>query len=71
MIQKQLEMELKVRLTGSQYEALKTLANASGYTPEKWLHDAVVQSLGADIDVYFGTSKTIKEKLFEMVGIKR
>jgi hypothetical protein len=65
-MQKQLEMDPKVWLTESQYEVLKTLANAVGDTPEEWLHDAVIQGLGADIDVYFGTSKTIKRKLFKM-----
>jgi hypothetical protein len=40
---KQLEMDLRVRLTESQYEVLKTLANASGDTPDEWLHTCVIQ----------------------------
>jgi hypothetical protein len=69
-LQKQLEMDLRVRLTESQYEVLKTLANASGDTPDEWLHSAIIGGLESDIDLYFGTSKTIKEKLFKMAGVK-
>jgi hypothetical protein len=69
-MQKQLDMDLRVHITESQYEVLKTLANASGDTPDEWLHTCVVQGLESDIDLYFGTSKTIKEKLFKMAGIK-
>jgi hypothetical protein len=68
-MQKQLEMDLWVHITESQYEVLKTLANASGDTPDEWLHTTVVGGLESDIDLYFGASKTIKEKLFKMVGI--
>jgi hypothetical protein len=63
-------MDLKVRLTESQYEVLKTLANTSGDTPDEWLHTCIVQGLESDIDLYFGTSKTIKEKLFKMAGVE-
>jgi hypothetical protein len=62
-------MDLQVH-TESQYEVLKTLANASGDTPDKWLRTCVIQGLESDIDLYFGASKTIKEKLFKMAGIK-
>jgi hypothetical protein len=70
-MQKQLEMDLRVHITESQYEVLKTLANASGDTPDEWLHTTVIQGLESDIDLYFGTSKTIREKLFKMAGIKK
>jgi hypothetical protein len=70
-MQKQLEMDLRVRLTESQFEVLKTLANASGDTPDDWLHSAVIGGLESDIDLYFGTSKSIKEKLFKMAGVKK
>jgi hypothetical protein len=69
-MQKQLEMDLKARLTESQYEVLKTLANASGDTPDEWLHSTVIGGLESDIDLYFGASKTIREKLFKMAGVK-
>jgi hypothetical protein len=69
-MQKQLEMDLKVRLTESQYEVLKSLADASGDTPDEWLHSTVIGGLESDIDLYFGASKTIKEKLFKMAGEK-
>jgi hypothetical protein len=69
-MQKQLEMDLKVRLTESQYEVLKSLADASGDTPDEWLHSTVIGGLESDIDLYFGASKTIKEKLFKMAGVK-
>jgi hypothetical protein len=70
-MQKQLEMDLRVHITESQYEVLKTLANASGDTPGEWLHTAVIQGLESDIDLYFGDSKTIREKLFKMAGVKK
>jgi hypothetical protein len=69
-MQKQLDMDLRVHLTESQYEVLKTVANASGDTPDEWLHTTVIHGLESDIDLYFGTSKTIIEKLFKMAGIK-
>jgi hypothetical protein len=36
----------------------------NGFTP------CVIQGLESDIDLYFGPSETIKEKLFKMVGTK-
>jgi hypothetical protein len=51
--QKELEMDLHVKLIESQYEVLKTLANAAGDTPDEWLHEAVIQMIGADIELYF------------------
>jgi hypothetical protein len=70
-MQKELEMDLRVHITESQYEVLKTLANASGDTPDEWLQTTVIQGLESDIDLYFGASKTIKEKLFRMAGVKQ
>jgi hypothetical protein len=70
-MQKQLEMDLKVRLTESQYEALKTVAEASGDTLEEWLHTCVTQGIESDIDLYFGHSKAIKEKLNKMIGTEK
>jgi hypothetical protein len=70
-MQRELEMDLRVHITESQFEVLKTLANASGDTPDEWLHTTVIQGLESDIDLYFGTSKAIKEKLFKMAGVKR
>jgi hypothetical protein len=64
-MQNQLEMDLKVRLTESQYEALKTVAEASGDTLDEWLHTCVIQGIKSDIDLYFGHSNAIKEKLRE------
>jgi hypothetical protein len=61
-----IEMDLKVRLTESQYEVLKTVADAAGDSLEKWLHSAVIGEIEADIDVYF-RSKSIKEKLYKMI----
>jgi hypothetical protein len=34
----ELEMDLRIRLTESQYEALKTVAEASGDTLDEYLH---------------------------------
>jgi hypothetical protein len=64
-MQNQLEMDLNVRLTESQYEALKTVAEASGDTLDEWLHTCVIQGIKSDIDLYFGHSNAIKEKLRE------
>jgi hypothetical protein len=61
----------QIWLTQGQFEVLKTLANASGDTPDEWLHSAVIGGLESDIDLYFGTSKTIREKLFKMAGVKK
>jgi hypothetical protein len=68
-MQTQLEMDLRVHLTEPQYEVLKTLTSTSRDTPDEWLHTTVIQGLESDIDLYFGASKTIKEKLFKMAGI--
>jgi len=68
-MQKQLEMDLWVRITESQYEVLKTVAKASGDTLDEWLHTTVIQGIQSDIDLYF-RSKTIQEKLYKKVGGK-
>ena len=69
-MQKQLEMDLRVHLTESQYEALKAVAEASGDTLDEYLQSCVIQGIESDIDLYFGHSKAIKEKLHKQVGDK-
>lgn len=56
--QKQLEMDLRVKLTESEYEAIKTVAEASGDTLEEWLHTCVLQGIESDIDLYYGKMGT-------------
>ena len=56
--QKQLEMDLRVKLTESEYEAIKTVAEASGDTLEEWLHTFVLQGIESDIDLYYGKMGT-------------
>ena len=68
--QKQLEMDLRVKLTESEYEAMKTVAEASGDTLEEWLHTCVLQGIESDIDLYYGKMGTIKEILFTKIGVK-
>ena len=43
--EKELELDLRVQLTESQYEVLKTVANAFGDTPDEWLFTTVIQDL--------------------------
>jgi hypothetical protein len=69
-MQKQLEIDLRVRLTESQYEVLKTVAEASGDTLDEYLHSCVIQGTESDIDLYFGRSKAIKEKLYKKLAAK-
>jgi len=66
----ELEMDLRIRLTESQYEVLKTVSEASGDTPDEWLHAAVIGGMELDIDLYFGHSKAIKEKLYKKLAAK-
>jgi hypothetical protein len=61
-------MDLRIRITESQYEALKTVAEASGDTLDEYLHSCVIQGIESDIHLYFGHSKAIKEKLYKQVG---
>ncbi len=64
-MQKELEMDLRVRLSESHYEVLKTIAEASGDTISEYVHSEIIQTLEADIDMYFRHSKTLKERLFK------
>jgi hypothetical protein len=66
-MQNGLEINLMVPLTQSQYEVLKTVANASGDTIADYLHSAVIDGIEADIELYFGVSKSIKEKLYKQL----
>jgi hypothetical protein len=66
----ELEMDLRIRLTESQYEVLKTVAEASGDTLDEYLHTVVIQGIQSDIDLYFGHSKSIKEKLYKKLAAK-
>lgn len=59
--QKQLEMDLRVKLTESEYEAMKTVAEASGDTLEKWLHTCVLHGIESDIDLYYGKMGAIRD----------
>ena len=67
-MQKEIDMDLRVRITESQYEALKVVAEASGDTLHEWLHSTVIGGIESDIDLYFGKSESIKEKLYKKVG---
>jgi predicted HicB family RNase H-like nuclease len=69
-MQEEIDMDLRVRITESQYEALKTVAEASGDTLDEYLHSCVIQGIESDIDLYFGHSKAITEKLYKRVGDK-
>jgi hypothetical protein len=67
-MQEEPDMDLRVRLTESQYEALKTVAEASGDTLDEWLHICVIQGIETEIELYYSHSKAIKEKLYKQVG---
>jgi predicted HicB family RNase H-like nuclease len=67
-MQKEIDMDLRIRITESQYEVLKTVAEASGDTLDEYLQSCVIQGIESDIDLYFGHSKAIKEKLYKQVG---
>ena len=69
-MQKEIDMDLRIRITESQYEALKSVAEASGDTLDEWLHSTVIGGIDSDIDLYFGKSESIKEKLYKKVGGK-
>ena len=69
-MQNEPDMDLRVRLTESQYEAMKAVAEASGDSLDEWLHTCVIQGIESDIDLYFGKSESIKEKLYKQVGDK-
>ena len=61
-------MDLRVRITESQYEALKIVAEASRDTLDEWLHATVIGGIESNIDLYYGKSENIKEKLYKQVG---
>ncbi|MGI8832647.1 MAG: hypothetical protein ACR2IS_08425 [Nitrososphaeraceae archaeon] len=69
-MQKEIDMDIRVRITESQYEAMKTVAEASGDSLDEWLHTTVIQGIEADIELYYSHSKDIKEKLYKKVGGK-
>jgi hypothetical protein len=69
-MQKQLEMNLRISITESQYEALKKVAEASGDTLDEWLHTNVIQSIEADIHLYYGTSKSLRKMLLKKLEAK-
>jgi hypothetical protein len=69
-MQKEIDMDLRVRITESQYEALKSVAEASGDSLDEWIHSTVMGGIQSDIDLYFGKSESIKEKLYKQVGDK-
>ena len=64
-MQKELEMDLRLRLSESQYEVLKKVAEASGDTIDEYVHSEIIQGLESDIDMYFGHSKTLKVRLYK------
>jgi hypothetical protein len=69
-MQKEIDMDLRVRVTESQYEALKAVAETLGDTLDEYLHSCVIQGIQSDIDLYFGKSESIKAKLYKKVGGK-
>jgi hypothetical protein len=69
-MQREIDMDLRVRKTEPQYEALKTVAEASGDTLDEWLYASVMGGIESDIDLYYGKSENIKEKLYKKVGGK-
>ena len=66
-MQKEIDMYLRVRITETQYEVLKKVAEASGDTLGKWIHTCVIQGIEADIELYFSNSEAITEKLYKKV----
>ena len=68
-MQKQIDMDLRIHITESRSQVLKTVAGASGDTLDEYLHSCLIESMEADIDVYFGTSKAIKEKLYKKLEV--
>jgi predicted HicB family RNase H-like nuclease len=69
-MQKEIDKDLRVRITESQYEALKAVAEASGDTLDEYPQSCVIQGIESDIDLYYGKSENIKEKLYKQVGDK-
>jgi hypothetical protein len=67
-MQKETDMDLRVHITESQYEALEAVAEASGDTLDEWLHSTVIGGIQSDIDLYFGKSESINKRLYKKVG---
>lgn len=68
-MQKEKEMDFQIHLTDSHYEVLKTVSEASGEdTLDEYLHTTVIQGIQSDIDLYFGKSENITEKLYKKLG---
>jgi hypothetical protein len=61
-------LDLKIKITEPQYEALKAVAEASGDSLDEWLYTTVIQGIEADFELYFGTSENIKEKLYKKLA---
>jgi len=55
----------------SQCEVLKSVAEVSGDSLDEYIHSEIIQGLESDIDLYFGHSKTIKEKLFKKLELNK
>lgn len=53
----------QVQLTEPEIEVLKALAEAAGDTIEEYLHHCIINAFEGDIDLYFGRSRAINEKL--------
>jgi hypothetical protein len=60
-MQKELDMDLRVRITESQYEALKTVAEASGDTLDEYLHSCVIQGIESDMIYILDIAKLPKK----------
>jgi hypothetical protein len=46
------------------------VSEASGDILDEWLHAAVIGGMESDIDLYFGHSKAIKERLYRKLAAK-
>jgi hypothetical protein len=60
----------QVQLTKPEIEVLAKVAEAAGDTIEEYLHSCIVNELEGDIDLYFGKSKAIKEKLYNKLAVQ-
>jgi hypothetical protein len=59
-MQKELEINVQVRLIKSQYGVLKTVADASGDTLDECLHTVVIQGIESDIEPYLEQVKILR-----------
>jgi hypothetical protein len=62
--------DFHIHLTEPQVEVLKEVSEASGDTIDEYLHCEVIQGMQSDIDLYFGRSQAIKEKLHKKLAAK-